>query len=890
MTEDAPQAGRYDPAAVEDRWYRFWEDGGYFHEEPDAPGEPFSIVIPPPNVTGVLHMGHALDNTFQDLITRLRRMQGRKVLWLPGTDHAGIATQNVVERKLKKEGMRRADLGRERFLEKVWEWKEEHGSTIVRQLRRLGASCDWSRERFTMDEGLSRAVVEVFCRLHEKGLIYRGEYLVNWCPRCATALTIEEAIHKDVAGAMYSIRYPVKGEPGRHVTVATTRPETLLGDTAVAVHPEDVRYRDLVGRTVVLPFVGREIPVVADAFVDRAFGTGCLKITPGHDPNDFELGQRHGLARVNVLRADGTINENGGEFQGLDRFEARERVVQRLQEEGLYAGRQDHVHPVAHCQRCGTILEPWLSTQWFVRMKPLAGPAMAAVREGRVRFTPERWEHVYFQWMEGIRDWCISRQLWWGHRIPAWHCRSHGCGGITVARSTPSACARCGGGDLEQDPDVLDTWFSSWLWPFSTMGWPGDTADLRTFYPTRTLVTGPDIIFFWVARMIMAGIEFTGQAPFDTVYLHGMVKDDQGRIMSKSLGNGIDPIEMIERYSADALRFSLVMLTAEGQDARLAVEKFEMGRNFTNKLWNASRFVLGRLEGCPGPLAAPRPGEGLLEEDRWILSRLHRSVALVTDRFERYRFNEGLHLLHAFVWHDLCDWYIEAVKPRLAGGEPGQARSAGATLAHVLDVALRLLHPVTPFVTEEVWQRLRPYTGDLATALIVAAWPRSDAAWVDDALETDMARVQELIRGVRNVRKRYELAPGAGLDLVVSARDAAVARAVSARAGLLERMAGLARLEVGTGLARPRASAAIVLGDAAGYVPLAGVIDVAAERRRLEARAGEERAHRDRIAAKLAEPRFVERAPAAVVERERAGLARSEEALASLAAAIEELG
>ncbi|MBM4044320.1 MAG: valine--tRNA ligase, partial [Planctomycetes bacterium] len=712
-----PLASKYNPHDVEDRLYRFWEEGRFFHSEPDPSRKPYTIVIPPPNVTGALHMGHALNNALQDVLIRWRRMQGYNALWMPGTDHAGIATQNVVEKELAVEGKNREQLGREKFLERVWQWKEQYGSTITQQLRKLGSSCDWARERFTMDEGLSAAVREAFVRLYERGLIYKGKYIINWCPRCRTALADDEVEHEEHEGHLWHIHYPFKDAKLGHVTVATTRPETMLGDVAVAVDPKDSRYAHLVGKTLILPFLGREMPLIADAYVDAHFGTGCLKVTPAHDPNDFQMGQRHGLTPVCVMNEDATMNRNaGGEFIGMDRFECREALVEELRQKKLLAKIEPYRHAVGHCYRCHTVIEPYLSDQWFVKMKPLAEKAMRATQKGHVAFYPERWSRIYLSWLEQVRDWCISRQIWWGHRIPAWYCQR--CKHVAVARETPTACAKCKSANLKQDDDVLDTWFSSALWPFSTMGWPQDTPELAYYYPTSTLVTDRGIIYFWVARMVMMGLEMMGDVPYAHVYINSTVLDKDGRKMSKSHPETcLDPLELIETYGADAVRFTLMLLTAEGQDVRLIAErdesgrnvsqKFEMGRNFANKLWNAARFALMNLCSAPVMASADLPAASTAFEDRWILSRLNSVTERCTAALEKYQFNEAADTLYHFVWHEFCDWYLECIKPRLREtAEASDRAMAQAVLTRVLDSILRLLHPFTPYVTAEIWQHL----------------------------------------------------------------------------------------------------------------------------------------------------------------------------------------
>ncbi len=856
----------YDPAEVESRWYDFWERKGFFRAEVDPGKQPFCIVIPPPNVTGNLHIGHALNNTIQDILIRWRRMQGYSTLWLPGTDHAGIATQAVVEKDLAKEGLTRQQLGRERFLERVWGWKERYESNIIRQLKRMGCSCDWSRTRFTMDEGLSRAVEEVFVRYYQKGLIYKGNYIVNWCPRCATAVSDLEVNHEPTQGRLWHILYPFVDGPlpdgSRGIVVATTRPETMLGDTAVAVHPDDDRYRALVGRKVRLPLVGREIPIVADAFVDPSFGSGAVKVTPAHDPNDFEIGRRHGLPEVQVIGFDARMTEAAGRYAGMDRYQAREAVVRDLEAEGWLVGVEEHSHAVGHCDRCDTVVEPLISSQWFVRMKPLVEPAIRVVRDREVRFVPERFTKIYIHWLENIRDWCISRQLWWGHRIPAWECRD--CGETVVAREreAPVTCPRCGGRRLERDPDVLDTWFSSALWPFSTMGWPDETEDMRYFYPTDVLVTGYDIIFFWVARMVWSAMEFVGKPPFRHVLVTGLVRDHLGRKMSKSLGNGVDPLEVIERYGADTLRFTLVTGNTPGNDQRFHWEKVEGVRNFCNKIWNAARFVLANLEGFRPEGGAP--GElGLAE--RWILSRLDAVVSGVTDMLDRFELGEAARLLYDFFWSEYCDWYIELAKPALYGkGAPGARRAAQYTLWTVLETFLRLLHPFMPFITEEIWQRL-PHEGE---SVMVAAWPEPLVGRRDPEAEGDMALLMEATRAVRNLRAEMHVPPATKAAVVVRAdgRDLAVLQAGS---DYLKLMANLASVSFNPEEGDSRKSVSAVVGGAELVLPLEGLVDVEKEAVRLERELGEAEEELARTRAKLANPGFTARAPQDVVEKER---------------------
>jgi valyl-tRNA synthetase len=848
----------YDPQPVEEKWYRYWEERGYFGPPAEARGTAYCIVMPPPNVTGELHMGHALNNTLQDVLIRWRRMQGYDVLWLPGTDHAGIATQARVEEQLAREGLTRHDLGREAFLERTWAWKERYGHRITTQLRRLGASCDWGRERFTMDPGCSAAVVEVFVRLYEEGLIYRDFYIVNWCPRCHTVISDIEVEHEEVPGQLYYIRYPLRdGEGG--IVVATTRPETMLGDTAVAVHPRDPRYRDLVGRTVILPLVEREIPVIADDYVDPDFGTGAVKITPAHDPADFEVARRHGLPRVQVIGPDAAMSEEAGRYRGLDRWECRKEVVRDLRARGLLVRVEDYSHAVGHCYRCHTVIEPMVSRQWFVRMKPLAEPAIRAAHEGRVRFVPERFTKIYLDWLENIRDWCISRQLWWGHRIPVWYCVR--CGSPHAARSPVTVCGSCGHRELEQDPDVLDTWFSSALWPFSTLGWPEATADLRRFYPTTVLVTGRDIIFFWVARMIFMGLKFMDDVPFHEVFVHGLVLDALGRKMSKSLGNGVDPMEVVESHGADALRFMLVTGNTPGYDLRFHFERLEGARNFANKLWNAARFVLMNLEGYRPDGAC---GTGELA-DRWILSRLAETVARTTAGLEAYELGEAARAVYDFVWDEFCDWYIELAKPRLYGSDAERRATAQHVLVTVLRTAAELLHPFMPHITEEIWQQL-PGRGE---TIMRASWPAARPEWRDPDAEGRMALVMDLTKAIRSLRAAMNVPRGArARALVVVPREE---RRVEL-AEVTEYVAVLANTvpEVMAPPFRAEQAAHAVVRDMEIFLPLAGLIDLARERARLEKELAHVRRELDRVRAKLDSEAFVNKAPTEVVAKERA--------------------
>jgi len=894
----------YDPKQVEDKWYAVWEEKGYFHASPDPSKKPYSIVIPPPNVTGILHMGHALNNTIQDVLIRWRRMQGYEALWMPGTDHAGIATQNVVERKLLEKKIRKEDLGREKFLEEVWKWREEYGSTIIKQLKKLGCSCDWARIRFTMDEISSDAVLETFIRLYEKGLIYRGNYIINWCPRCKTALSDEEAQHKDIDGMLYYIKYPIQGEDDS-VTVATTRPETMLGDTALAVNPNDKRYKKLKGKKVLLPILNRELTVVFDPLVDMTFGTGALKVTPAHDPVDFQLGLKYGLEFINVMNEDAVINEAGGEYAGMDRLEAREAIVEDLQERRLFVKSEIHRHAVGHCYRCHTMIEPRLSKQWFVKMKPLAKPALAAVKKGKIRFYPERWTKVYLDWMTNIKDWCISRQIWWGHRIPVYYCRR--CTGasrdkisaasrqpetvnrkpetlnrkpetdrgVIVSRARPEKCPHCGGSDIEQDSDILDTWFSSWLWPFSTFGWPfrvqnqndaqEDKKALGYFYPTNTLVTAQEIIFFWVARMIMAGMEFAGEIPFRHVYIHGTVRDDTGTKMSKSLGNIIDPLEIIGKFGTDALRFSLLFITGQGQDVFLSEKKFEIGRNFANKIWNASRFILMNLKELPDSAEAIA-GISLELPDRWILSRFHQTLSKTTRYLEEYNFNEAESALYEFFWHQFCDWYIEISKLTL-----GEKRTQ-VVLSHVLERSLRLLHPFMPFITEELWQHLSRESG----SLMVQQWPVVQKELISQTAEEEMGLLIEVITALRNLRAVWNIPPIKTVKVLMRVHKPDLEKMIRQNAHYITSLARLESVDIGK-IERPKGSATAVIKDVEMYMPLAGLIDIDKEKARMEEQARQLENDIQRGKLTLKNKEFIEKAPESVVQNQRDRLAELQE-------------
>jgi len=867
----------YAPHEVEQRWSRIWEERGYFRPEARPEGPPFAIVLPPPNVTGHLHIGHALNHTLQDVVVRWRRMQGYRVLWVPGTDHAGIATQVVVERELAKEGVTRHQLGREAFERRVWQWREQSGRTILQQMRREGVSVDWTREAFTLDAPRSRAVVEAFVRLYEEGLIYRGEYIINWCPRCQTALSDLEAPKREVRGHLYYIAYAIAsgGASEQSVVVATTRPETLFGDTAIAVHPEDERYRHLIGGRAIVPFVQREVPILADARVERAFGTGVVKITPAHDPVDFEIGRTHGLPRLVALDPSGRMTDVAGPFAGLDRFEARRRIVEELERRGQLVRVEEYTHAVGHCQRCETVIEPLVSTQWFLRTQPLAEEALRAVREGRTRIVPESWTKVYFEWLENIRDWCLSRQLWWGHRIPAWYCAD---GHITVARQTPATCAICGRAELRQDEDVLDTWFSSALWPFSTLGWPEDTEDLRTFYPTSLLVTGFDILFFWVARMMMLGLKFMADhpsraraldsdaVPFRVVLIHGLVRDPYGQKMSKTRGNVIDPLEIFEKYGTDAVRFTLLASAAPGNDISLQYSKLETYRNFCNKIWNAARFVLMNTEAadCASPADDVTAPPSLA--DRWIQSVLHRTIAEVTRDLEEFRFHEAAHRLYHFFWHDFCDWYLEVSKSAVTAPEdsPGR-RAARRRLREVLETSLRLLHPFMPFLTEEVWQRL-PHDGE---TICLAPYPTADPSRWDPVAERQMETIIEIITRVRNIRAVMNVDPAGRVRLLVRPTTAPAATLIEENGEVIRRLARVERIEVVAALDGYRQVARDVVGEVELAVPLEGLIDVERERERLRRTVEKLERELEQLERRLANTDFLERAPAEVVQETR---------------------
>ena len=883
MKKELPKV--YEPREVEGRVYEMWEKNGCFEGHRDPDKRPFTIVMPPPNVTGQLHMGHAMDCTLQDILIRFKRMQGYAALWVPGTDHAGIATQIKVEEELRKsEGLTRYDLGREKFLERVWDWKHKFGNRIVEQQKKLGASCDWSRARFTMDEGLSNAVRHVFVSLYNKGLIYKGSRIINWCPHCVTALSDAEVEYKEKPGHLWHIRYPIAGEEGRYVTVATTRPETMLGDTGVAVNPEDGRYRDIVGKKCILPLVNKEIPIVADAYVDMEFGTGCVKMTPAHDPNDFEVGLRHNLESIRVLDDNGKVVEGYGRYSGMDRYEARKAIVADLEEQGYLVKVEEHTHNVGTCYRCGTDVEPIISAQWFVKMEPLAREALRVVNDGEVKFVPDRFSKIYTNWMENVHDWCISRQLWWGHRIPAWTCED--CGGMTVSETDPTECQHCHSTHIRQEEDVLDTWFSSALWPFSTLGWPDESSeDFKYFYPTDVLVTGYDIIFFWVARMIFSACEHTGKPPFHTVFIHGLVRDDKGRKMSKSLGNGIDPLEMADQYGADALRFNLITGNSPGNDMRFYTERCEAMRNFANKIWNASRFLMMNLtiDRCELP-------DRLELEDKWILSKLNSVIPEVTENMERYELGVAAQKVYDFIWDSYCDWYIELTKPRLQGEDEDSKLRAQQVLCYVLTETLKLLHPFMPFITEEIWQAL-PHSGDY---LMLQQWPQHRAELDFPEEEKAMELIMDAIRGVRARRAEMNVPPSKKAQLTVSTLERAV---FEQGIPFLKRLAYASDVTVegvtdaGSDDAMTAQGMVTVTTHAARlFMPLAELVDLEKEKARIEKELKKNRAELDKLEAKLGNPGFVNKAPAHVVEAEqdraeklRALLAKLEESAASMA-------
>ena len=858
-------AKTYDPKGMEDRIYADWMEKKYFHAEVDRSRKPFTIVMPPPNITGKLHMGHALDNTLQDILIRYKRMQGYNALWVPGTDHASISTEVKVINQLKEEGIDKNELGREGFLKRTWQWREEYGHTIVEQLKKIGSSCDWDRERFTMDEGCSKAVQEVFLKLYKKGYIYKGSRIINWCPVCKTSISDAEVEHEEQAGHFWHINYPIKGSD-KFVEIATTRPETMLGDTALAVNPDDERYQDIIGKTVILPLVGREIPVIADAYVDKEFGTGVVKITPAHDPNDFEVGKRHNLPEINILNDDATINENGGKYAGMDRYEARKAIVKELEEQGLLVKVEDHVHNVGTHDRCGTTVEPMIKQQWFVKMEEMAKPAIEAVKNGDLTFVPERFDKIYLHWLENIRDWCISRQLWWGHRIPAYYCDD--CGEIVVDSEMPKVCPKCGGTHFTQDPDTLDTWFSSALWPFSTLGWPEKTEDLDYFYPTDVLVTGYDIIFFWVIRMVFSGYEQTGKCPFHHVLIHGLVRDSLGRKMSKSLGNGIDPLEIIDQYGADALRFTLVTGNAPGNDMRFYMERVEASRNFANKIWNASRFIMMNIEKAEVP--ADMKPEELTAADKWILSKVNTLAQDVTVNMDKFELGIAVQKLYDFIWEEFCDWYIEMVKPRLYSEEDKTKAAALWTLKTVLVNALKLLHPYMPFITEEIFRNL---TGE--ESIMISAWPEYKEAWSFAEEEGSVELIKEAVRAIRNTRSSMNVPPSKKAKVYVVSESEQVRAVFEGSRSFFAALAYASEVCVQAdkaGIGEDAVSA--LIPQAAVYMPFAELVDLEKELERLKKE--EERLTKElaRVNGMLNNEKFMSKAPQSKIDEEKEKLAK----------------
>jgi valyl-tRNA synthetase len=868
-SKDLPK--HYDPKQTENKWYQFWLEKKFFHADVNTKKETFSMVIPPPNITDVLHVGHALNNTLQDILIRWKRMQGYETEWLPGTDHAGIATQVILEKRLAKEGTSREKLGREKFIQLAWEWKQKNGDAILNQLKKIGCCCDWDRTRFTMDEGLSQAVLEVFVHLHDKGLIYRGKRIINWCPRCQTSLSDDETEREEKDGHLWYIKYKLKGAD-EYIVVATTRPETMLGDTAVAVNPQDKRYEKLVGKSAILPILDRELKIIADDYVDLEFGTGAVKVTPAHDPNDFDMGLKHKLEKINVMNPDGSMNQNAGKFEGMDRYVCREALVAELKKKKLLEKTENYKVAVALCYRCGTEIEPYLSEQWFVKMKPLAEPAIEAVKTGKVKFYPERWTKTYLYWMENIRDWCISRQLWWGHRIPVWYCQD--CQEITVSKTPPSGCHKCKSKNLKQDEDVLDTWFSSWLWPFSTFGWPNKTPELERFYPTRSLFTASEIIFLWVARMVMAGYEFMGKEPFSDVYIHGTVRDENGIKMSKSLGNGIDPLEIINEYGADALRTTMMLVTPEGADTLIAKKTFEVGQHFANKLWNVSKFVMGYLPEEIGPEGTTHELSllNLKLEDRWILSRLNRTVSEMTNYMDNYRYNSALKALYDFVWHDFCDWYIEMIKQRLNLPEGEKDKKTAQKVSHlVLNNILRLLHPFAPFVTEEIWQHLyKPEKQNYASSILNADWPVPVKEMIDEGLEDSLRRVQEVVTSIRNIRSAMNVPPARKADVLIRVDKPDIIKVLEENREHISILGKVENLQIGKKISKPDHSASAVIRDAEIFIPLEGLIDLDQERKRLEKEIARINELLEKINKKLSNEDFLKRAPKEIIQKEQA--------------------
>ena len=868
-------AKTYNPAEVEDRIYDFWVKGNYFHAEVDQNKKPYTIVIPPPNITGQLHMGHALDNTLQDILIRFRRMQGYSALWMPGTDHASIATEAKIVEAMKAEGLTKEDIGREEFLNRAWAWRDKFGSRIISQLKKLGSSCDWERERFTLDEGCSKAVKEVFVRLYQKGLIYRGERIINWCPHCKTSISDAEVTYEEKEGSFWHLRYPLTDGSG-YVELATTRPETMMGDTAVAVHPDDERYKDIIGKTVTLPIMNREIPVVADEYVEMDFGTGVVKITPAHDPNDFEVGLRHNLPVINIMTDQAVINEQGGKYCGMDRYTARKAVVKDLEEGGFLVKVEPMKHNVGSCYRCNSVVEPRVSKQWFVKMEPLAKPAIDTVKNGEIKLIPARFEKTYYNWMENIKDWCISRQLWWGHRIPAWYCAD--CGEVIVSKTDTYTCPKCGSKNVSQDEDTLDTWFSSALWPFSTLGWPEENLDLKYFYPTSTLVTGYDIIFFWVARMIFSGLEYTGKAPFNTVLFHGIVRDDQGRKMSKSLGNGIDPLEEIDKYGADALRFTLATGNTPGNDMRYSSDRVSASRNFANKIWNAARFLLMNLSDNQ---PAPHIPDNLSIEDKWILSKFNRLVRDVTDNLDKFELGLAVAKLYDFIWDVFCDWYIELAKTKLGSGDEETAKTARAVLVYVFSETLKLLHPFMPFITEEIWQAL-PHSGE---SIMVSKWPEYSEDLAFETEEENFQIIMDAIRAIRNRRNEMNVPPSKKAKVViVSDRAELFESCVS----FIERLAYASEALCDDNY-NPDGAVTIVTNAATIYIPMKELMDFSKELERLEKELAKANVDKEFFEKKLNNPGFVAKAPEKVVFAQKEQLAKVLEKIENLLAGIEDI-
>ncbi len=869
-------AKQYDPKNVEDRIYKQWLDGKYFHAKCEKDKPTYTIVIPPPNITGQLHMGHALDNTLQDILIRFKRMQGFDTLWLPGTDHASIATEAKIVEKMREEGVTKEDIGRDGFLERAWDWKKQYGGRIIEQLKKMGSSCDWDRERFTLDEGCNKAVKEVFVKLYEKGLIYRGERIINWCPHCKTSISDAEVEYEEQAGHFWHLRYPLKDGSG-YLELATTRPETLLGDTAVAVNPNDERYKDLVGKTLILPLVGREIPIVADDYVDIEFGTGVVKITPAHDPNDFEVGLRHNLPVINVLTDDAKITADYPQYAGMDRYEARKQIVADLEKEGFLVKIEEHIHNVGTCYRCSTTVEPRVSKQWFVKMKPLAEPAIKAVKDGETKFVPARFEKIYFHWLENIRDWCISRQLWWGHRIPAWYCAD--CGEITVSREDAQECAHCGSKNITQDPDTLDTWFSSALWPFSTLGWPEETEDFKHYYPTNTLVTGYDIIPFWVMRMMFSGIEQTGQVPFDTVLIHGLVRDSQGRKMSKSLGNGVDPLEVIDNYGADALRFSLATGNSPGNDMRYIPERVEASRNFANKIWNAARFIMMNLD---SDKVLPINAADFALEDKWIISKYNSLVRDVTDHLEKFELGMAVQKLYDFIWDVFCDWYIEICKARLNGDDEKAKNTARSVLCYVFTNTLALLHPFMPFITEEIWQTM-PHID--APALMVTKWPAFKDEFNFASEEAEFEKMMLVIKAIRNRRAEMNVPPSKKAKVCI---QTAFADTFKAGTSYICRLASASEVEIGDGF-DSEGAVRVVTDAATVYMPMKELVDIEGELARLNKDLQKATLDKEFFEKKLNNAGFVAKAPPAVIEQQKVGLSKALDKIKMIEDSINEI-